>query len=43
MFVEIYGMLSYVNVEQMEKKIDHMLDIYKASESNNKKVNDYLN
>jgi hypothetical protein len=30
MFVELYGMLSYVNVEQMEKKIDNLLDIYKA-------------
>ena len=43
MFVELYGMLSYVNVQEMEKKIDNLLDIYKASESNNNKVYSYLN
>jgi hypothetical protein len=43
MFVELYGMLSYVNVQEMEKKIDNLLDIYKASHSNNNNVNNYLN
>ena len=38
MCVELYGMLSYVNVQEMEKKIDNLLDIYKASHSNNNKV-----
>ena len=39
MFVELYGMLSYVNVQEMEKKIDNLLDIYKTSDSNINKLN----
>ena len=39
MFVELYGMLSYVNVQEMEKKIDNLLDIYKTSDSNIKELN----
>ncbi len=32
-------MLSYVNVQEMEKKIDNLLDIYKTSDSNIKELN----
>ena len=39
MFVELYGMLSYVNVQEMEKKIDNLLDIYKTSDSNINELN----
>ena len=41
MFVELYGMLSYVNVQEMEKKIDNLLDIYKTSDSNINELNNH--